>query len=314
MRINKYIYFFAYDHHESELCKLESRYILNKEDENKQLISDVEFEPSNSAFIKKRLDVIFGSEDYDTLINEIGNENICQEGFKVEYLVLDGDKTPYDQRLEKLKDIGYIIEGNPDYYNPTITYALCSYEGVWYFGLLVKNSFDWNNHKKKPFSYSNSINIKIAKALVNIAAQSEKEKKLLDACCGVGTIMLEACFAGYHIEGSDINWKVCRQARANLAHFNYEGNVYRSDIKDISNSYDAAIIDLPYNLFSSSDESTMIHIIESTKEVAEQIVIVSITDIASLIENAGLKITDYCSVGKSGKKSFARKIWVCEKK
>jgi len=313
MQKSNYIYFFSYDTTESELCKLESRFIFNKEEKNKLLLSDVKAEPSSSAFIKKRLEIILFSEDYSALINEIQRERICAEGFKVEYLVVDGDKTAYAQRLEKLKDIGYCIEGNPEYYKPTITYALCCYEGIWCFGELVKNSFAWYKHKEKPYSYSNSINTNIAKALVNIAAKANKEKKLLDACCGVGTIMLEACFTGNNIEGCDINWKVCRQARANLSHFNYTTNVYRSDIKDISNRYDAAIIDLPYNLFSYADDETTSHIIESTVEITDRLVIVSTSDIENLINNAGLTISDSCSVRKSGKANFTRKIWVCEK-
>jgi len=313
MQKNNYIYTFSYDNTESELCKLESRSIFSKEVKNKLLFSDIKIEPSSSAFIRKRLEINLFSKDYSSLINEIKKENICVDGFKVEYLVLDGDTTKYALRLEKLRDIGYSIEGNPEYYKPTITYALCYSQGTWFFGTLVKNNFAWEKHKKKPFSYSNSININIAKALVNIAAMADKEKRLLDACCGVGTIMLEACFAGNNIEGCDINWKVCRQARENLSHFTYTTNVYRSDIKDISNSYDAAIIDLPYNLFSCADENTTLHIIESTAKITDRIVIVSSSDITNLISNAGLRISDYCSVNKKGNTNFTREIWVCEK-
>ena len=141
MQINKYIYSFSYENPESELCKLESRYIFNKEEKNRLLFSDIKAEPSNSPFIKSRLDVISFSEDYDTLIKDIKKESICIEGFKVEYLVLDGDITEYKERLNKLKDIGWSIEGIPDYYNPTITYGLCYFEGIWCFGVLNKDSF-----------------------------------------------------------------------------------------------------------------------------------------------------------------------------
>ncbi|MGQ7870428.1 TRM11 family SAM-dependent methyltransferase [Sunxiuqinia sp. sy24] len=313
MQTNNYIYSFSYANYENELCKLESSYIFNKEEKNKLLFSDIKAEPSNSAFIKNRLDIISFSEDYSTLINKIKKESICIEGFKVEYLVLDGDTTEYAVRLKKVRDIGYSIEGDSDYYSPSITYALCNYEGIWYFGVLIKNNFAWHKHKQKPCSYSNSISTNIAKALVNIAAKGNKEEKLLDACCGVGTIMLEACFAGNNIEGCDINWKICKNARENLSHFNYTANVYRSDIKDINTRYDAAIIDLPYNLLSCATDNDILHIVESTAEITDRLVIVSTSDITTLISNAGLRIAGYCSVGKSGKRNFARKIWVCEK-
>jgi len=313
MQINKYVYSFNSDLTERELCRLESRCLFNEEEKNKLLFSNVKVDPSSSAFIKSRLDIITSSEDYSALINKIKKESICVEGFKVEYLVFNGDTTEYAERLAKLKDIGYSIEGYPDYYSPTITYGLCNYEGVWCFGILAKNNFTWHKHKQKPRSYSNSISINIAKALVNIAAKTSKEKKLLDACCGVGTIMLEACFAGNNIEGCDINWKVCRDARENLSHFNYSAKVYRSDIEDISRSYDAAIIDLPYNLLSSASDSDISHIIDSASKISNRLVIVSISDISGFISDAGFSISDYCSVSKPGKTNFARKIWVCDK-
>ena len=313
MQKYNYIYSFNYDNNESDLCKLESRHIFNKEEKNKLLFSDIKIDPSSSAFIKKRLRIISFSEDYSSLLNEIKKENICIEGFKAEYIVLDGDTTEYKERLRKLKDIGYCIEGTPDYYSPTTTYALCCYKNVWYFSISIKNSFAWYKHNEKPCSYSNSIGVNIAKALVNIAAKADKEKKLLDACCGVGTIMLEACFAGYHIEGCDINYKICKHARENISYFSYTAKIYRSDIRDISHRYEAAIIDLPYNLYSNATDSQISHIIESTVEITNRLVIVSTSDITNLISKAGLKISDYCSVRKIGKANFIRKIWVCEK-
>jgi len=308
-----YIYSFNYDATESALCKLESKYLFDREEKDKLLFSDRVIDPSSSAFIKRRLEISSSSDDYLALIEAIKTEGISKEGFKVEYLVFDGDTTEYADRLSKLKDIGYSIDGYPDYYHPTITYGLGYYEGIWYFGTLMKNNFDWLQHKKKPHSYSISISINIAKALVNIAGSANKENKLLDACCGVGTIMLEACFAGMNIEGCDINWKVCKAARINLEHFNYSANVYRSDVKALSTHYDAAIIDLPYNLFSSASDSDISDIIGSTALLSDRLVIISTSDISAIINATGYTVIDYCSMSKKGKTTFARKIWVCER-
>lgn len=313
MKIHHYIYSFIYDNFERELSKLESKYIFHEEDVEKVLFSDIKIEPSSSAFIKNRIDVLSFSKNYDALIDDIKSLSIAAEGFKVEYLVFDGDTTGYSKRLKKLKDIGYSIEGIPDYHNPTISYSLCFYNDTWYFGILNKNKFGWQKHLHKPCSYSNSININVAKALVNIAAEGDKEKRLLDACCGVGTVMLEACFAGFNIEGCDNNPKICSDARHNISHFNYSAEVYYSDIKNISTRYDAAIIDLPYNIFSNATDNDLLHIIKSSTEIADRLVIVSISDIEEIIKTTGYRITDCCSVGKRGKKTFERKIWVCKK-
>lgn len=313
MQTKKYIYSFNYDTTEKDLCRLESRYLFDVEEENKLVFSDMKIEPSVSAFIKRRLDVISFSDDYETLIRNIKKENICIDGFKVEYLVFHGDTTEYSTRLRKLKDVGFSINGMPDYHKPIITYTLCFYEGIWYFSLSVRNNLAWHKHKQKPSSYSNSITINIAKALVNIAAKDNPEKTMLDACCGVGTIMLEACFAGYNIEGCDINPKIFVGVQQNLTFFNYTAKLYNCDIKEVHGTYGAAIIDLPYNLYSRATEEDIINIIESTAKTSDKLVIVSCADITSLIINAGFRISDHCKVPKIGKKYFSRKIWVCDK-
>ena len=307
----KYIYTFNYENREGDLCQLEARYIFDTEVKNKLLFTDIKIDPSISAFIRKRLEIISFSDDYEELLRKIKKENITVEGFKVEYLVFEGDTTEYANRLQKLRDIGYSIEGMHEYYTPTTTYGLCLCDGIWYFGELVKNNFDWD--KQKPHSFSNSIGINSAKALVNMASKANPKTTLLDACCGMGTIMLEACFAGFTIEGCDINEKAASNTQANLAHFNYTANVYHSDIKDLNHRYDTAIIDLPYNLFTSATDSDIEHIIEATAEITDRLVIVSTSNITNLISHIGFSIVDYCSVSKRGKTTFARKIWVCEK-
>lgn len=313
MSVSNYLYLFRYQPTESELCNVEIKSVFDQETDGKLLLSDLKIEPDDSAFIKRRIDILLHSTDYDTLIQQIKKEGIHSEGFKVEYLVLDGDPSEYPERLSRLKDIGYSIEGTPDYRNPTITYVLCQHAGIWYFGVLIKNSNSWYDLKKKPKSYSNSININTAKSLVNIAAKGNKTNKLLDACCGVGTIMLQACYSGYEIEGSDINWKICQDARENLAHFKYTAPVYHSDVSDLTNRYAAAIIDLPYNLLSHASDEDVLHIIGAVGKLTGRLVIVSIADIEPLIQQIGFSVLDQCSVGKRGKTNFARRVWVCEK-
>ncbi len=308
-----YIYSFNYDYHNSNLCKLESRQIFEKEEKNNMLFSNIKIDPSISPFIKNRFEIRSSYEGYSKLLKNIKRENIQMEGFKVEYLILDGDATGYRDRLEKLRDIGYSIEGESNYYTPSITYAICHHKGIWHFGVLIKHNTDWYKHKKKPCSFSSSINMDIAKTLVSIASQGNKTNQLLDACCGVGTVMLEACIAGFNIEGCDINWKACKSTRENLGHYNYTAKVYRSDIKDLDKKYDAAIIDLPYNLYTYSNDAIILNIIESAAKLAPRIVIVSNSDVESLIKQSGLKISDCCSVEKKGKSKFSRNIWVCEK-
>ena len=152
----------------------------------------------------------------------------------------------------------------------------------------------------------------VAKALVSIASKGNQSKRLLDACCGVGTIMLEACFLGFTIDGCDINWRAVKHTRENLEHYAYVAEVHRSDIKNLTKCFDAVIIDLPYNIYTYSDDTISRNIIQSSANLSDRVIIVSVSDMASIISGAGLNIIDYCTVGKRGKSNFERRIWVCE--
>lgn len=310
--MNQFLYLYNYDENVKQLSKIETQAFFQKEDDNKILFSDIEVEPSHSAFIKKRVEILLHSPSYTDLLYQLEKLELKKEGFKVEYLQLNEDKTRYTDRLSKLKDIGYRIEGSAQYKDSKVSYSICYYHKEWYFGILIKNSESWTQHNKKPYSYSNSINVNIAKAMVNIAGGGNKTVKMLDACCGVGTILLEACYAGYKIEGCDINWKVCRQSRMNLAHFGYKATVHRSDIKDLDKQYDVALIDLPYNLFSKSDDKIIEHIILCSSKIASKLIIVSTTDIKSILKKTEFKLVNFCSIQKNGNTKFERKIWVYE--
>lgn len=309
----KYIYTFNFDETERALCALETQCLFAEELLKKHLYTDVKVNPSHSAFIKSRLGIMFSATTYQALLLHINNHKIQAEGFKVAYVVFKDDETPYNERLEKLREIGYSIEGIPEYMNPIITYGIGFCDGNWYFGELLKANIDWHKHQKKPHSFSNSIGVNIAKTLVNIAAKNNKNASLLDACCGMGTIMLEACFAGNKIEGCEINEKTFRRAKANLAHFQYTATIHHADVCDLNKKYDAAIIDLPYNLFTLASNEEVVHIIQHTALLTHRLVIVSIADMEEIISQVGFQVTASCTVRKKGKSKFARRIWVCEK-
>tara|TARA_B100000795_G_scaffold166575_1_gene125336 strand:+ start:337 stop:1224 length:888 start_codon:yes stop_codon:yes gene_type:complete len=292
---------------------LESRQIFNEELLDKLLFSNLKVDPSISAFIKNRFEISISADSYSGLLEKLKEENVCATGFKAEYMVLEGDPTEYTERLKKLKDIGTIIEGKPDVQNPSIIYSICNTKDIWYFGVLIKRKTDWRKHINKPYSFSNSLCIHIAKTLASVSSKGDKTTKLLDACCGVGTVLLEACYSGLSIEGCDINLKSIKHTTQNLEHYKYTSTVHCMDVKDLTQQYDAAIIDLPYNLYSYSDDVITTNIIESAVKLSARIVIVSKSDIKAAITKSGLKIIDFCTVEKRGRSTFTRSIWVCEK-
>ncbi|QZY56838.1 TRM11 family SAM-dependent methyltransferase [Crassaminicella profunda] len=312
MKLNQYIYNVNYQVQEEDLCALEIRSLFNFHLEGKVFFSSKEVEPSISPFLKTRLKIIYKTSSFSDIIELIKKDKITSQDFVVKYLELFSGDPYIKKRKELCKEIGLVVEGFPSFTSPKTTFGISFYKGSWYFGILVANNSEWKAHNTKPYSYSSSIGINIAKVLLNIAGNGDFSKRLVDPCCGVGTVLLEGFFAGYDIRGWEIMSKVAEHARANLLHFNYLPKVTTGDIQDIGESFDASIIDLPYGNFCPTNVDNQVKIIKNAKRISKKLVLVSCEDITHQILREKLKITDCCKISKNEKGSFYRYIWVCE--
>jgi tRNA G10 N-methylase Trm11 len=173
----------------------------------------------------------------------------------------------------------------------------------------MKNEPIWFQHMKKPRNYSIALGTRLARAAVNIAIPKTLGITAIDPCCGIGTVVIEALSMGIHIVGRDLNPHIIQGARANTAHFGYETELTLGDICDVHSSYDVAILDMPYNLFSSTTPEEQLSLLQHTRRFANKVVIITIETMDEMIAEAGFVITDRC-VAK--KRSFSRQIIVCE--
>jgi tRNA (guanine10-N2)-dimethyltransferase len=333
MQAHQYIYNINYPFYEKELCAFELRALFGIEIDEKVFFTEIKVKPSISPFIKNRLEIIYEGTTFDEILKQITTDSLTATDFMVKYLQLEKlkksdkpnkinevdkidavDKPDSDskKRRELCKKVGLCIDGHPSYKTPSKIFGITVYQGNWYFGILTKSDNIWKMHNDKPYTYSSSIGINTAKVLVNIAGKGDTTKKLVDPCCGVGTVLLEGESAGYQIKGWEINSKIADDARDNLKHFNYHTRVTNGDIKDIEESFDAAIIDLPYGNFSKTNQEEMLVIIRNAKRIAQKVVIVSSEDITEDLVSEALSIIDFCKIGKNRISNFTRYIWVCE--
>jgi len=312
MKQNQYIYNVNYQYHEEELCALEIKSLFNFHLEGKVFFSSKQVDPSISPFLKNRLEIIYKTSSFLEITQLIEKDKIASHHFIVKYLELLSDDLSFKKRREICKEVGLRIDGEPSFSSAENTFGISFYKGSWYFGILVANNSIWRDHNMKPYSYSSSIGINIAKALINIAGNGDFSKRLIDPCCGVGTVLLEGLFAGYDIRGWEINSKVAENAIGNLRHFNYLPKVTTGDIQDIQENFDVSIVDLPYGIFSETNVENQIKIIKNAKRISKKVVLVSTNNITDQIVREKLKITDYCKVSKCRDSKFIRYIWVCE--
>lgn len=270
--------------------------------------SRLRIEPNRSPFVSMRVDVLLAAGTLEEIIARVAELELGGRTFKVQYLK-NGLKRTYEQQRELERQIGGRIRGKADMRQPDVTFGLLSLDDGWMFGICRPADPVWQWHKHKPQNYSTGLTAVVARALVNIAVPDPQDMRAIDPCCGMGNVLIEALSMGIDIVGRDINPLAIRGARVNLHHFGYDdaGLVAIGDLNDINEAFDAAIVDMPYNLCSVLSASERSLMLASVRRISKRAVIVSSELLESEIEAAGLKIMDSCSVSKG---AFVRHVWL----
>ena len=304
-----FLYFINYQDNERELCKMEMRCLFNREINEKYFFSDIDINASKSPFIKSKIKIIYSDESLDRMVSKIKEDNLSYDDFKVSYVKSEQGDVQYEDRLEATRKIGFVVNGYPDMHKPRNPLAVTKINGLWIFGEYERNDFKWQKHNDKPYSYSNALGLRMARALVNIAMKDNEEGTLIDPCCGVGTVVIEALDLGIKVKGCEISKQMAYNARENVEFLGYlRDTIVCYDMHKIKDKYDSAIIDIPYGLFSPVTLEEQKAIIHTARNICKKMVIVTFEDMEKFIVEAGFSVIDKCVVPKG---NFKRHILVC---
>ncbi|KHF38175.1 TRM11 family SAM-dependent methyltransferase [Halalkalibacter okhensis] len=307
-----YLYTYSCNEDERDLRNLEMRSFFGSDTIKAVLISKEKIDPSRSPFMKGRIDIIFKARTVEELAKQLDGLEI-DKPFKVVFVKnpdhSNEEAVRFKMRREIERSIGLKIKGEVDLIYPSMLFGIMKVEGEWLFGRYYKSKAVWLHHQNKPHQYSTALSTRVARAVVNIAVPNSTGIKMIDPCCGIGTVLVEALSMGIQIIGRDINPLVLPGTRENIAHFGFHTEVTLGDINDVTGSYDVAIIDMPYNLCSVITSKEKLEMIQSARRFSKKVVIVTIEPMDSVIEAAGFEIVDRC-VAKKG--TFLREVLVCQ--
>ncbi|EYE89065.1 RNA methyltransferase [Fervidicella metallireducens AeB] len=302
-----YLYYINYKNEEKSLCHLEMKSLFGVVPNDKYFITDKYINENRSPFIKYMLKILDYSNNLEELVNKVKLRELKIESYKVKFLDIEKD-IDFENKHKIEGIIGYEIIGDVDMYNPRVIYGITKIDGVWYFGEYSKNNKPWIEHSLRPCQYSNSLSTTLARTVVNIAVGDNYNWKIIDPCCGIGTVLIEALSMGLNIVGSDINPKVVEGSNRNLRFFELPEVASLKDINEIEENYDVCIIDIPYGLLSRTSKEEQQKILNSARRISKRLVLLSLDDMTAEIENAGFKIIEKC---EAYKKNFKRYLTLC---
>ncbi|WP_245976071.1 TRM11 family SAM-dependent methyltransferase [Paenibacillus prosopidis] len=307
-----FIYTFGHRKEELSLCRLEMRSFFGEESHSNILMSPVDIHPDRSPFLKERIEVMYEGGSLPHIWKQVEHIQLSGATFKVIFVKMNDltlpNKIDFDEQRVIEREIGMHIEGEADVHNPDYVFGIITLGGRWYFGNYVKSKSVWLQHMHKPRNYSIALSTRLARAAANIAVPNPLGKKAIDPCCGIGTVLIEALSMGIDIVGRDINPFVIRGAVENMAHFGLMADVVCGNIADVSERYDVAIIDMPYNHYSRTTPEEQLSLLLHARRIASKAVIITADHLDEMIINAGFAIQDRCVAQKG---NFTRQIIVC---
>lgn len=306
-----YFYTFSCREWEEELARLEQRTVFGCEAAPEGwLRSPRRFVPERSPFIRQRLEVRFESDSLEGLAAMVEGLEAGPGTFKVRYIKKTSETLDYDGQRRAEGMLGAVLRGTVDVRKPDRLLGLAYAGGKWLFGDCRESEAVWLRHRTKPQGYSTALDTRVARALVNLALPFPERDgtRLLDPCCGIGTVLVEALSMGLDASGSDVNPLAVKGARINLAHYGMPDAVKVRDIEAVHGQYDAVVVDLPYNLCSAATPEEQLRILRKVRELAPRVVVVATEDIDGLIRDSGLKMADRCTVPKG---KLQRRILLC---
>lgn len=283
--------------------------LFDKIPDGKYFFSKAYIDPSRSPFVKESIKVIYSETKLESIVEKIKDNKLAYEDFKVIYIKIEGGDIGYNERLQSLREIGLVVTGQSEMYNPKVTLGITNFKGKWIFGIYEKNDFEWYKHEKKPYSYSNSLTLRMARSLVNIAVGNDLDCSIIDPCCGIGTVVIEALSMGLNIKGYEINKSIASNAKKNLEFLNLNQVITTGDMHTIEEKFDVAIVDIPYGIFTHTTLKEQTDIIVTSRKIARKVIIVTFEEMEDLINSSGFNIVSKCTLKKG---NFIRYINLCE--
>jgi len=313
----RYIYRYTCHDQELSLCSLEIRQMFEVDPSWYQstaiVDSEIEVSAQRSPYVKYRLQVLLSSVSFEALLRE-AEAMMLSEVYKVVALevIQDGraSKLPYEQRRRKERELGVAIGGAVSLEQPNVLLGVMQLEGEWLLGIYEPHAGMWQQYDRKPRHYSTALSTRVARAIINIILpQLDRSITLLDPCCGIGTVLMQACDQGVSVKGYDINPLAVVGARENIAAFEMNCSIGIADMRELQGHYAAAVLDLPYNHCSVLPEAERREMLQALSRVADKAVIISVEPIKHELEAIGATIID---AGHVQKTHFKRDVWLVQ--
>jgi tRNA G10 N-methylase Trm11 len=259
-----------------------------------------------AAYVHTGLRLLAQARSVAELCQQLNERRFIADGFRVEFVRLSAGN-PARQR-ETVLSVADAIEGAPNLETPQSRFLVVAHEqGLWFGEIIAETNYGFHDHDEKPYRTSSSMPARLARGMVNLAYPA---RRILDPCCGTGTIVIEACSMGLEAIGVDKNPKMVGMSRRNLRHFGLEACVERGDARECAHPAEAVVTDLPYGIMLEAS-AQIPEILRRSAELAPVGIFLAAEDITPALNDAGYTLVRVFGIQK--RKGMSRFVHRAEK-
>lgn len=230
------------------------------------------------AYTREAATILFKSKENMLLLDakEYDWESIIENPYSLEF-----EKGSFDDSLKK--DLQKLVHESLK--KPKVNLEDPKTRIKFYYddGFMIATKLDWVNQDnsfgrkahKRVFNHPTALDPKLARAMVNLAGNNLRVKKIIDPFCGAGGILIEAVLLGKTVVGYDIDRVQVNRANINLEALGLNAEVYVGDAFELEEVCDAIIADLPYGKNSKTNmlDSKLKNFFDKQAKFAKRIVV-----------------------------------------
>ena len=267
-------------------------------------ISEQRVDMRRGAYLKSCSELLFEASSLTELCADIRSAGLHADEFRVS--VVKKPRSLKVNSMELARDIGGAIGGRANLSEPEVTFlAVVTAEQIWFGRCLSESDNMWLAHDQRPYVTSSSLPSRLARVLVNLMASPGD--RLLDPCCGTGTIVMSAAHSGIRAVGYDNNPRMVGATTKNLQHFGLAADVALGDARQVNGQFDAIATDLPYGINLNKDKSQDIEILANLRLCAPKVAFIDLRDLTHPLNDLGYQIETVIPVPKL---SIVRRIFI----
>lgn len=248
--------------------------------------SPVAADLTGAAYVRLCAETLAAGESLPELGAALRARRLVLDRFRLEVY------RPLPRAEETLPEIVQAVadawEGRPDLEHPRVRLAVLAQAGRWRVGRIVSESHgDWRL-TAPPGDYSAALPAQFARALVNLVAAPGDT--LLDPCCGIGTVVVQAARRGVRGVGVEVSKKLAGSAADYVRRSGVKALICAGDARTWAGHYDAAVVDFPYGRASHLPPDLYRDVLTNLRHLVPRAAIVSAAPLDTVLRETGFRV------------------------